>query len=164
LALGVIVKAFDRYTVTSASMEPTLHCSGNVGCSALTPDQVVVSRWSYLVKRPRRQDIVLIELDRGGRIAGCGKPGPLLKRLVALPGDTISTRGGRLYVNGRLEVRVAVRRLSPAPVQLAEDEYFVLGDNRRASCDSRAFGAISRSEIKGEVVVRFAGQSGFRFS
>ena len=79
-----------------------------------------------------------------------------VKRLVALPGDTVEITDGHLYVNGELvpdpEKMGSVPR-DYAKRTLGEDEYFVVGDNRLTSHDSRAsdVGPISRSEIMGKV-------------
>lgn len=83
----------------------------------------------------------------------------LIKRVVAGPGDAVEMYGGVLFVNGRVAddpVPPAWRDGACEPRRLlAGDEYFVLGDNRRVSVDSRSFGPVHRDEIVGRVVYRW---------
>jgi signal peptidase I len=81
----------------------------------------------------------------------------LVKRIVAIPGDTVGVVRGRVMVNGSAlkESYVSSRTLeSVASRRLSADQYFVLGDNRRISIDSRAFGPISSSQIRASVLLR----------
>jgi signal peptidase I len=85
----------------------------------------------------------------------------LIKRVIALPGETIKVAGGNVEINGRKLSEAYARhderelRDSPIEMTIRDDEYFVLGDNRPDSHDSRSFGPIPRSSIKGKVVVRW---------
>ena len=132
-------------------------------------DQEVVwcSKFAYLVGQPQRNDIVICHYPNRVNEGGV-KPIHIsagltlntytifVKRLVALPGDTVEITDGHLYVNGELvpdpEKMGSVPR-DYAKRTLGEDEYFVVGDNRLTSHDSRAsdVGPISRSEIMGKV-------------
>jgi signal peptidase I len=82
----------------------------------------------------------------------------LVKRVVGLPGDTIEFRAGRLLVNGKEEFLPALLinlTIGGGKTILGPDEYFVLGDNRKNSYDSRHFGPISRGSIVGIVILRW---------
>ena len=90
-----------------------------------------------------RFDIVVVELD--------GESSNLIKRVIGMPGETVEIIGSKIYIDGEeLEDDYAYgSTYSVDPVTLGEDEYFILGDNRVVSLDSRAFGKVSREEIEG---------------
>ena len=90
-----------------------------------------------------RFDIVVIHLN--------DEEGNLIKRVIGLPGETVEIRDNKIYVNDELleDSYGYGTTYNIDPVTLSEDEYFVLGDNRIISLDSRVFGKINRSEIKG---------------
>ncbi len=139
-------------------MEPTIRCEKPVvGCSETTSDRVLVLR--YLFARPQRGDIVAFEAGlRARRLCGVG--GTSLKRVVGLPGEVVSQRDGIVFVDGR---RLDEGYVAPANrdrrsgrwAKVARDSYFVLGDNRRLSCDSRVFGPVRRDDVRGRVVATY---------
>jgi signal peptidase I len=166
VAIGVSVRAVSVDTVNSSSMEPTLHCAHSPGCTRLRPDHVIVNRFAYLFGRPSRGDIVVITLA-GRPLRRCGGGRSLVKRIIALPGDRIWQRRTSVYVNGeRLrEPYVPSSEKSArsfSAVTLGDGEYYALGDNRKVSCDSRDFGAISSREITGKVEFVYSGPLGIR--
>lgn len=82
----------------------------------------------------------------------------LVKRVVGLPGDNIEIRDGRLFVNGKKENRLNLllgKTEGRQRLKLRDDQYFVLGDNRMNSHDSRSFGPIRRDQIYGVVFLRW---------
>jgi len=128
---------------------------------------VLVSKLPYLRGDLKRNDIVICRYpgrvnENGASQINLGAALSLdtytlfVKRLVALPGDTVMISGGHLYVNGEYvedpEFMGSVPMDYPLR-ELGEDEYFVMGDNRRTSHDSRAddVGPLSRSQIMGRV-------------
>lgn len=129
----------------------------------LDNEVVLVSKLDYLFGDMQRGDVVICRYP--GRITNSVNLGAALsfdthtlfvKRLVALPGDTVEIRNGTLYVNG--EVVADPEHMGSTPRDyslrhLGADEYFVMGDNRRTSHDSRAddVGPISKSAIMGKV-------------
>jgi signal peptidase I len=102
-------------------------------------DRVLVSRVAYRFNSPQRGDIVLL----GKSVAGV----EVVKRIIAMPGDLRPDESGK----------------HPAPEaqadRLSADEYYVLGDNRAVSRDSRTFGPVKRSEVSGRVWYRYAPSS-----
>ena len=124
---------------------------------------VLVSKLDYLFGKMQRNDVVICRypgrIDRSinlGAALALDSHTLFVKRLVALPGDTVEISGGTLYVNG--EAVPNPEKMGSVPYDyplrlLGEDEYFVIGDNRRTSHDSRAddVGPISRDAIMGKV-------------
>ena len=90
-----------------------------------------------------RFDIVVLKLD--------GDNDNLIKRIIGLPGETVEIKDNKIYINDEeLDDPYGYGvTYNIDPVTLGEDEYYILGDNRIVSLDSRVFGKISRSEIKG---------------
>lgn len=157
--LAVAAAAVDgsvrTYTVRSSSMEPTLHCSGGPGCSRLRSDRVLVERFTYRLREPERGDITIITRNVGRR---CGGNGAHIKRVIGLEGETVSQVHGVVMINGvRHDEKYLPKDSAPgpdfAPVTVPDGHYFVMGDNRLMSCDSRDFGPIQRADIQGRALV-----------
>ena len=152
-----VVGVAHMWRVPAASMEPTLRCSGGLGCTGRTTDHVL--SWKYFGDDPKRGDIVVFHTPPAAA-RSCGAGGVFVKRVVALPGETWEERRGRVFVNRRPLAEPYVRprardaRTIP-PRRVPNGRYFVLGDNRTASCDSRVWGPVARSAIIGKAVLRY---------
>jgi signal peptidase I len=142
LVLALIVHLFlaQATIVYGQSMEPNLH-----------PNQrLIVDKLSYRLHSPQRDDIVVVDLPNMEEM--------LVKRIIALPGETVEVRGGTVHVNGAPIPEPYAHDLTPydmAPLRLGPLAYFVMGDNRGNSNDSRSFGPIRRDEIVGRVWLRY---------
>ena len=145
------------YRIPSASMEPTLHCAKPArDCRARVADRVIANRLVYRFHAPRRGDIIVFEAP--SQVEGvCGADGAFIKRLVGLPGEKVSMRNGYVFVNGvRLDepyLRPGDRGDESGEWRVPSAAYFVLGDNRTMSCDSRRWGFVPRSNIIGRADV-----------
>jgi len=109
-------------------------------------DTVLITRFDYLVSPPERGDVVQLEVP--------GRDGLYLKRVIGLPGDEVEIISGNVYINGQvLYEPYATLSQDDFCITLGADEYFVLGDNRPVSYDSREeeFGVISASCFRGRV-------------
>jgi signal peptidase I len=115
---------------------------------------LIINRLSYLQSEPERGQIVVFSIPTHPNR-------DYIKRIVGLPGEIVELRNGLIYINGqRLDEPYVIDPCShihcPNSIwQIGKDEYFVMGDNRNNSRDSRTFGSISRSTLIGEAVVRY---------
>lgn len=142
----VIKYVGQRTEVIGRSMEPTLSDG----------DNLIVDKFSYLFRDPERFEIIVFPYrDRPNLY--------YIKRVIGLPGETvyIDTKG-KVYVNDEMIMEDYIKDFSPdqglaaVPITLGEDEYFVLGDNRNNSIDSRftQVGIVKRDEIMGRALMR----------
>jgi signal peptidase I len=156
--LAIKTWVVNPYRIPSSSMEPTLHCSPvapETGCMAGTSDRVLANRFVYRFTDPERGDIVVFETPPEAENLCPGPGGVFVKRLIGLPGDELEIRDGQLYVNGEPNPEPYVFGGEVGenfgPVTVPEDEYFMMGDNRLQSCDSREWGAVPRENLIGPV-------------
>jgi signal peptidase I len=166
LVLAVKAWVVNPYRIPSASMEPTLHCARPApGCLARFSDRVLANRFVYHFRSPHRGEIVVFRAPDAAARAGCAEPGDtFVKRLIGLPGDRVREDAhGALLVDGRklrepyVEPirRAADRKYRGGSWRVPPHEYFMVGDNRGQSCDSRAWGAVPRANVIGEVFATY---------
>lgn len=169
LVIALLVKTFlvQAFYIPSISMEPTL----------MVGDRVLVNKLAYASHEPRRGDVIVFSNPHPGRVPhrdpiqaffhwltdGLGFTQPsqtdFVKRVIGLPGDTVEITHGIVYVNGvplRPEPYLSPQRDlgSYGPYHVPSGDLFVLGDNRRYSCDSRCWlGYIPISKVIGRAFV-----------
>jgi signal peptidase I len=165
--VAVLLRAFvvQTFYIPSGSMEPTLQIG----------DRILVNKLSYHLHGVDRGNIVVFSRPAA---ENCGGPevNDLVKRVVALPGETVSLANGDVYIDGKRldeswlpasEQNTTEPGPGGTPYSLARPyhvpagDYFVMGDNRGDSCDSRYWGPIPKSLVVGKVEVRVWPVSGW---
>jgi signal peptidase I len=139
--------AVSRYVITAVvvqgrSMAPTLHDG----------ERYFLNRWLFMIREPRRGDLVVIR--------DAGHHDYAVKRIVGLPNETVSIKEGKVFINNAPmdepylfpNTKTICPNGGTMQVRLGEDDYFVLGDNRGNSEDSRYYGALEREQIIGLLV------------
>ena len=147
VALTILINTFvgQRTHVKGQSMEPTLHNN----------DNLIVDKISYRFRDPRRFDIIVFPFNEETDTY-------YIKRIIGLPGETVQIIDGKVYINNAMlgEDYGNEIMLNPGiadqPILLGDDEYFVLGDNRNHSSDSRDpnVGVQHRDHLLGRAFIR----------
>ena len=141
----IITFVGQRTRVSGHSMEATLHAG----------DNLIVDKLSYHFREPKRFEIIVFPYRHKENTY-------YIKRIIGLPGETVQVKDGYVYINGeKLDENYGLEVMEDAgiaaePIELGEDEYFVLGDNRNHSSDSRdpSVGILHRDELIGRAWVR----------
>ena len=166
--LALIIRTFviQAFKIPSGSMEDTL----------LIGDHLLVNKFIYgvqvpgvdgrwlTIRQPQRGDIVVFEFPED-RDLSFWKRRDFIKRVVGLPGDTVEIRAKQLFVNGQQHVVAEAvykdgtllpgNRDNMPAVKVPSGHYFMMGDNRDRSYDSRFWGFVSKAEIKGLVFIKY---------
>jgi signal peptidase I len=158
IAIVLAIKAWivNPYRIPSSSMEPALHCARpSSGCEAHFSDRVLACRFCYWFHSPRRGDIVVFHVPEAAK-ARCGAGGVFVKRIIGLPGERLAERHGYVYINGKKlnepYIKPDRRDFQNHRVEvISPGNYFMMGDNRASSCDSRVWGTVPRKSIIGKV-------------
>lgn len=150
IVLALVIRFFVAapYIVIGSSMEPTFH----------DYHYLIIDRLTYDLSEPVRGDVIVLDLPQNTSRA-------LIKRVIGLPGDTVHLVGTSVIISNAAhpdgftlsEPYLDPNNLGGATnitVTLGADEYFVLGDNRRVSADSRLWGVLPKKDIVGRVLVR----------
>ncbi|MEI3300584.1 MAG: signal peptidase I [Eubacterium sp.] len=145
IVIALIITNFvaSHTKVEGNSMESTLE----------NGDDIIVEKFSYITSDPERYDIIVFRESESVNY---------IKRVIALPGETIQITEGKIYINERAvfdaygNAKMEDGGIAEKPIKLGQDEYFVLGDNRNASKDSRdkTVGVIKRDQIIGKAWLR----------
>jgi signal peptidase I len=135
------------FIVSGASMVPTFHNS----------EYLIVDELSYYLRSPARGEVIIFKYPKNPKVY-------YIKRIVGLPGETVTIRNNQVFVQspGSTEEAVTWTNVdnetkpieNAEPVTLGSNEYFVMGDNRTESSDSRYWGALPRNLITGRAFIR----------
>ena len=147
LAFGVVTAFGKQVECSNASMEPTYQ----------TSDILLVNTIAYKFSKPEAGDVIAFKPKSNVNASYS------VKRVIAVPGDTIYISNGRIYINDELyKENLDVERIenpgiAATPITLLDDQYFVLGDNRNSSEDSRyeSVGFVTNEDILGKVWAKY---------
>ena len=170
LGLALLIQAFlvKPFRIPSQSMEPTL----DIG------QRVLVDRVSIRFSDPGRGDVVVFKPPKGADVNSCGASHPpdqacprptkdrsdtnFIKRVVAVGGDRVKVEQGRVYINGKIQREPFIQPDDqcgicnlPREVRIPKDHFFMMGDNRGESADSREWGPVPRKWIIGNAFATY---------
>ncbi|MCL4458596.1 MAG: signal peptidase I [Chloroflexi bacterium] len=165
LIFALVRGTIQNFRIEGSSMEPTLHdgqylminkamywqINGNILARLLPGDQSLDGKTLFLFHPPERGDIIVFKYPRDVRR-------DFIKRVIAIPGDTVEIRQGKVFINGQplQEDYVASKpNYSWGPQQIPPGYYFVLGDNRNYSSDSHIWGLVPAEDIIGKAWLRY---------
>ena len=157
IALAIVIPIrmllFQPFMVRGASMEPNYHSS----------DYLIIDELSYRLRDPQRGEVIVFQypLDPSYRY---------IKRIIGLPNETIEIKNGEVYISRAGEEAQKIdeslylssktqedwKNTNYSPLTLKENEYFVMGDNRNNSSDSRVWGVLPTKNITGRVLLRLS--------
>jgi signal peptidase I len=150
------------YRIPSPSMEPTLHCARPTAfCLGSSNDRIIANRLAYRFSNPKRGQIVVFTAPPSASKCEANDGGTtFVKRLIGLPGETVTERNGFVSIDGK---RLSEPYVDPvlrdhqtgAWPRIAPNHYFFLGDDRANSCDSRIWGTVPRSSLIGPAIVTY---------
>ncbi|MBI6037953.1 signal peptidase I [Clostridium perfringens] len=142
ISLGFFLNNVFIAVVDGSSMEDTIHHG----------DVLIINKKSYSTSSPERYDIVNI-------YAPCKYDNFLVKRIIGLPGDTIEINDSIVYINGNKISEPYIKEEMNLPyylkLKIPKDKFFVMGDNRNISLDSRYFGLVQGTDIQGKVIFKY---------
>jgi signal peptidase I len=129
-------RAFPVFNVAQTSMRPTLRSGDHLRCQRIAPHDIIRRGQLVVFQYPAERSLIFV------------------KRVVGLPGEAVEVADGLVYINGDpieegyyAAREPGFRSLDMPPKRLAPDEYYVMGDNRHASFDSRSFGPVNRERM-----------------
>lgn len=131
------------FIVVGQSMEPNFH----------DKEYLVIDKLSYKIRVPKRGEVIIFHPPQSPRES-------YIKRIIGLPGEKVEVKSGNIYINGKLLKESYIMHdagsaisTNDMTVQLQDNEFFVFGDNRDHSSDSREIGPIPKSNIQGKVAI-----------
>lgn len=146
LAFFIVYYALEKTEMVGISMENTMKDG----------DSIIINKFSYRFAKPKRFDVIVFKQS------GNEHSYYHIKRVIGLPGETVQIKGGQIYINGNIQQdivktdKINNNGLAEEPIKLEDNEYFVLGDNRNNSEDSRfaSIGMIRVGDIIGKAFIR----------
>lgn len=145
ISIFLITYVASAYKIEGNSMEIALH----------DQERIIIAKWGVKNNIGRYDIVILHKPDEPGK--------SIIKRVIGLPEEIIEIRNGDVYINGKKlhepylpeEKDIMFRSINMKPLLIQEDHFFVIGDNRTVSQDSRVFGPVSQKYIYGKTFLRY---------
>lgn len=148
IALAIVLPIrtflFQPFLVKGQSMEPNFH----------NGDYLIVDQISYRLREPKRGEVIIFKYPKN-------PSQKYIKRIIGLPGESVEIKDGKVFISGvelkeseYLEGSVNTEERNYGSIHLRDNEYFVMGDNRPLSSDSRIWGVLPKNYIIGRVFIR----------
>ena len=152
LAMLVLMSVFSYYLINRYALSTVIVQGRSMAPTLEDGDRFLLNRLSFLAGDPKRGDLVVLHDPGHGDLA--------VKRVIGLPGEKVEIKDGLVFVNGRKlrEIYLGAGAETFLPegtdgiVSLGQNEYYVLGDNRQQSVDSRLYGGVTRDRIVGALI------------
>lgn len=165
IVVAFVLAIFIRATLAEARYIP----SGSMIPNLLIGDRLIVEKVSYYFSSPQRGDIMVFyppdpyhsPRNTGEKVLrwlGFTRESAYIKRVIGLPGETVAVKNGKVLINGKPldEPYIQTPALDDSePVKIPSDNYFMMGDNRNNSRDSRFWGTLPKENIIGKTFIRF---------
>lgn len=172
-----IISVTGLYAIPTFAAQRTIVSGTSMEANYYDGENVIVNKFTYNIDEPERFDVITIYPY--GKVYDDSfkdfitryvdkyvykkniKEEYYIKRIIGLPGETVQIDGENIYINGEVleedygKTEITFPGIAEDPVVLGDDEYFVLGDNRGISKDSRSFGAVKKENIGGKVIKLF---------
>ena len=156
--IEIVIVIFAAYFIIEYAVEKTSMIGISMNTTLNDGDKIIINKVAYLRKYPKRYDVIVFNQNKSGH--GYYN----IKRVIGLPGETIEIVNGYVYINGeKLEEEIEVEPMNIAglakeEIVLEENEFFVLGDNRNSSEDSRFanVGIVVKNDIIGKAWLRLS--------
>ncbi|MDD3170583.1 MAG: signal peptidase I [Candidatus Paceibacterota bacterium] len=151
IVIPVRIMLFQPFVVSGASMDPNFHDA----------DYLIIDEMTYKLREPERQEVIVFKYPLNPSYK-------YIKRIIGLPGEKIEIKEGEIFITKdnetvkleeaylSEEVKEEWKRNVDFSVELALDQYFVMGDNRNYSSDSRSWGPVPKKNIVGKVFVKLS--------
>ena len=150
VAVSFLMRTYvvQTFFIPSPSMQPTL----------MVGDRIIVSKLSVTLGTIHRGDVLVFKAPPTVATLCSDTVTDLVKRVIGLPGDHLTSKGNTIYVNGTplIETWTHTEPLGPSigHVTVPKNSYFMMGDNHNDSCDSRTWGSVPRSDVIGKAFLR----------
>jgi signal peptidase I len=153
MALAIVIPVrmllFQPFVVSGASMDPNYHDA----------DYLIIDELSYRTREPARQEVIVFKYPNNPSYK-------YIKRIIGLPGEKVEVKDGEVFINGSTikldepylseKVKQEWVRNTNFSIDLGPNEYFVMGDNRNYSSDSRSWGPVPKANIVGKVFIKLS--------
>ncbi len=151
IVLPIRLMLFQPFVVSGASMDPNFHDA----------DYLIIDELTYKLREPERQEVIVFKYPKDMAYK-------YIKRIIGLPGEKVDIVAGEVFITSNNETfkleegylsekaKSEWERNTDFSIQLNEDEYFVMGDNRNYSSDSRIWGPVPRKNIIGKVFIKLS--------